>query len=584
MTVGFGQHRSVMATARRTGMDALEDIEARRKGGPNLQGEYLELVDQLPEEIRQEYRARTIELWTKVENDLAKPKPTYRRYAPSFILPTPQPAADPAPKSTSLAVPKPKPEEEPEAPPEEPVEEPAEALPEEEATQKPLKIVATTQIALPITSSAVKAVATINQKHHVIGNYGNKCVVLAWELWEINRAVMIPTFQRFEDFTHRYMNRYVWVQTKNGVDKVAAGTFWLKHPGRVTYDSVSFRPKEPGVLPGNRLNLWRGFGVVECKGSWKLMHDHIYRVLGAGDPKAGLYIIRWLAYAVQHPNVVGETVLVLQGDEGTGKGTLARAMLRIFGPHGLPVSQPKHLVGGFSGHLQHCCFLFLDEGFWAGDVQAEGRLKNLITEDTITIEPKYFTPFQVPNLLHILMSSNNDWVVPAGPHARRYAVFKVSDERMNDFAYFGALRAELDNGGLEAMLYDLLHLELGDWHPMQIYQTDALIEQKVQSLRGLDAWIEAMLQEGLLPGAFSHYPNRAYTRDLTAQAKEFDRYTNDNLVPRKLKKIFRAEPFGDGEARGWKLPSLPECRAIWERRFGGKWIWNREVKYWQHRD
>jgi hypothetical protein len=446
------------------------------------------------------------------------------------------------------------------------------------------KIVATTQIALPITSSAVKAVATINQKHHVIGNYGNKCVVLAWELWEINRNVMIPTFQRFEDFTHRYMNRYVWVQTKNGLDKVAAGTFWLKHPGRVTYDSVSFRPKEPGVLPGNRLNLWRGFGVVERKGSWKLMHDHIYRVLGAGDPKAGLYIERWLAYSVQHPDVVGETVLVLQGDEGTGKGTLARAMLKIFGPHGLPVSQPKHLVGGFSGHLQHCCFLFLDEGFWAGDVQAEGRLKNLITEDTITIEPKYFTPFQVPNLLHILMSSNNEWVVPAGPHARRYAVFKVSDERMNDFAYFGALRAELDNGGLEAMLFDLLNLDLGGWHPMQIYQTDALIEQKVQSLRGLDAWIESMLQEGLLPGAFTHYPNRALTRDLTAQAKEFDRYTNDNLVPRKLKKLFGAEPFGDGEARGWKLPNLPECRAIWERRFGGKWIWNRDVKWWQHRE
>jgi hypothetical protein len=163
-------------------------------------------------------------------------------------------------------------------------------------------------------------------------------------------------------------------------------------------------------------------------------------------------------------------------------------------------------------------------------------------------------------------------------------VFKVSDEQMNDFAYFRALRDELDNGGIEAMLFDLQSLDLGDWHPMQIYQTDALIEQKVQSLRGLDAWIESMLQEGLLPGAFNKYANRAFTRDLTAQAKEFDRYTNDNLVPRKLKKLFGAEPFGDGEARGWKLPSLPECRAIWERRFGGKWIWNRDVKSWKHRD
>ena len=27
--------------------------------------------------------------------------------------------------------------------------------------------------------------------------------------------------------------------------------------------------------------------------------------------------------------------------------------------------------------------------------------------------------FQSPNLLHIMMASNNDWVVPAGPTARR---------------------------------------------------------------------------------------------------------------------------------------------------------------------
>ena len=209
-------------------------------------------------------------------------------------------------------------------------------------------------------------------------------------------------------------------------------------------------------------------------------------------------------------------------------------MLRIFGPHGLPVTQPNHLVGGFSGHLQYCCFLFLDEAFWAGDVQAEGRLKSLITEDTITIEPKYFTPFQVPNLLHIMMSSNNDWVVPAGPHARRYAVFKVSDEHMNDFDYFSALRAELDNGGVEAMLYDLLRLDLGNWHPMQIYKTAALIEQKAHSLRGLDAWIETMLQEGSMPyGGFNGYPNRSLTKDLTEHVKLFDRYTNDSLVPRK---------------------------------------------------
>jgi Family of unknown function (DUF5906) len=554
------------------------DIEARRKGGLNLQDKYLELVEQLPKEIRREYRARTIELWSKVEDDL-KPKPTAKMInGRRYVATVPATAKEIVAAYAGREVPKPKPDEEPET---EPEEEPSEE-PEEATEAKEGQNATNTQIALPNFATAAKAVAMLNQKHHVIGNYGNRCVILSWELWEINRNVIIPTFQRFEDFKHRYMNRFVWRQTRSGMEKVAAGEFWLKHPNRITYDSIAFRPNQPQVLPDNRLNLWRGFGVFPRKGSWKLMHDHIYRVLAAGDPKAGLYITRWLAYAVQHPDLVGETVLVLQGNEGTGKGTLARAMLRIFGPHGLPVSQPKHLTGGFSGHLQHCCFLFLDEAFWAGDVQAEGRLKNLVTEDTITIEPKYFTPFQVPNLLHILMSSNNDWVVPAGPHARRYAVFKVSDERMDDFVYFSALRAELDNGGVEAMLFDLLRLDLGNWHPMQIYKTAALTEQKQRSLRGLNAWIETILQEGLLPSGLDAYPNRCYTEDLTAQAKEFDRYTNDVLVTSKLKEILKVEPFG-GTKRGWKFPPLLEARAHWSAHFGADWPWQRNISEWQVR-
>jgi putative DNA primase/helicase len=50
------------------------DIEARRKGGPNLQDKYLKLVGQLPKEVQREYWGKTIDLWSKVENDLSKPK------------------------------------------------------------------------------------------------------------------------------------------------------------------------------------------------------------------------------------------------------------------------------------------------------------------------------------------------------------------------------------------------------------------------------------------------------------------------------------------------------------------------------
>jgi hypothetical protein len=415
-------------------------------------------------------------------------------------------------------------------------------------------------------------------------------MVLSWERWEINQRVMVPSFQTFGDFQNRYKNRYVQKQTDEGVKNIPAGKFWLGAPDRVTYDKVVFEPGEPKVLEGNRLNLWRGFAVEARKGSWRLLRRHIYLVLGAGDRQAGRYIIRWLAWMLQNPNLPAEAVLAFQGEEGSGKGTLARVMLQIFGSAAMPLSDPNMLAGQFSGHLHHCVFLFVDEAFWAGDKKAEGRLKSLITEPTITIRPMYVQGFQVRNMLHIMMASNNDWMVPAGHGARRYAVFRVGDERLGDFAYFDALNGEIDGGGTEAMLHDLLRLDLGEWHPKKIYVTSALVEQKGHSLRGLDAWIEAMLQEGALPKPVVNYPNRCLSEHLADAAKEFDRYTNKSAIADKLKKVFKSPGSADGEtrmkdfnnkvARGWAFPPLDECRKIWADRNGGTWRWHREVEEW----
>jgi hypothetical protein len=440
---------------------------------------------------------------------------------------------------------------------------------------------------LPAAARGLDQVELLNQKHAVIANYGGKSVELSWERWPVNPAIMVPTFQALADFRARYMHRFAEVETDRGTEKVAAGKYWLSHPARRTYDAVVFEPGEADdeVLSGNRLNLWRGFAVTpKAGGSWRLLLRHIYRVLGAGDRQAGRYIVRWLAWTLQHPDRPAEAVLVFQGEEGAGKGTLARAMLKIFGPCGLPLSDPKHLAGSFSGHLHHCVFMFLDEAFWAGEKAAEGRLKSLVTEETVMIEPKFVQPFQVRNLLHIMMASNNDWVVPAGHGARRYAVFKVSGERVGDFAYFKELNAELEAGGIEAMLWDLLRLDLGDWHPKQIYKTAALAEQKQHSLRGLDAWIEMILQQGAVPKVCSSkYPNRCLSEDLLASAREFDRFTNKSRIARKLQDVLGATEFNNQAARGWAFPSLAECRQMWEARNGGQWQWHSDVEDWQAR-
>lgn len=77
-----------------------------------------------------------------------------------------------------------------------------------------------------------------------------------------------------------------------------------------------------------------------------------------------------------------------------------------------------------------------------------------------------------------MMASNSDWVVPASLEARRFFVLDVRDDRMDDFAYFNAIVDELDRGGYQAMLYDLLRMDLTGFNIAKFPKTAALQQQK----------------------------------------------------------------------------------------------------------
>jgi hypothetical protein len=85
-------------------------------------------------------------------------------------------------------------------------------------------------------------------------------------------------------------------------------------------------------------------------------------------------------------------------------------------------------------------------------------------------------------------ANNADWVVPAGAHERRFVVQEVANSHRQDPNWFGPIYEQLKTGGYEAMLFDLLERDLGDWHPRQIVRTAALAWQQEKSLSPLDTW------------------------------------------------------------------------------------------------
>ena len=318
-------------------------------------------------------------------------------------------------------------------------------------------------------------------------------------------------------------------------------------------------------------------GREPAPGDWSRLRQHIKEVIAAGDKEFDAYLIGWIANMFQNPGQAGQVAVAIRSDEeGVGKGTLFNAIAKIFGQHGLQISSTKHLAGNFNRHLQDCCFLFADEALWPGDKAGEGTLSRLITEPTLFIEPKGIDPYSVKNCLHVALASNQDWVVPARISGRRFAVNEASSHRVGDRTYFKALHAEMNNGGLAAMLYDLLRMDLSNFDVNAFPKTQALRQQQILSLSPFDQWWVGLLEEGKLPGVgIIGHPGRAYTYDLLQHAKEKVsglRYLTDVLLGRTLSKRGCRAWKMRGSGRGWEFPTLVEARAAWEKK-AGKWDW-----------
>jgi hypothetical protein len=399
-----------------------------------------------------------------------------------------------------------------------------------------------------------------------------------------------------DDAVRKHMNIKSIETAEGKVEKL--GDWWLKNPGRRQYDWVIFDPA-PGEPDPAVYNLWRGWAVQPKPGDWSLLKQLVRDVLCAGDQASYDYVMRWSAFMVQRPSTPAEVALVFKGRKGTGKGTFGRALKGLAGQHGRQVAQPDHFTGRFNEHLMDTILLFVDEGLWAGDKKVEGVLKNLITEPVLTFEGKNKPIIEGPNHLHILIASNEDWVIPASPDERRFAVFEADHEAAAKLpaGFFAKLNDQMNReGGRAAMLDELLKMPLGDWHPRRdIPQTGALTDQKVQGFRQdpIAFWWYRALEDGdadltrpdltkpdpYWPDAFDadSADKQSMLDNVNHQARQMGKraeYTKTALA-RFLGRVGVDVKARDRKgSKVWHVPALDEARRAFEEHVGGSLDWD----------
>lgn len=234
----------------------------------------------------------------------------------------------------------------------------------------------------------------------------------------------------------------------------------------------------------------------------------------------------------------------------------------------------SQVTGRFNSHLRHCCLLYADEANAANSKEETGALKGLISERKLACEGKGKDLIEVDNHIHLVMASNEEWAVPAGKDSRRFAVFQVSAERQRDRVYFEALTRQMREGGLAAMVHDMLAMDVAGFHPEHDRpDTDALSEQRTASLRGFERFWCDTLRSGEMPPLFStehRGGDRVFVA--TSELRDFamQKMRRDDVTVTEVGLLLGGlgyEKADSGRPRGFVAPPLPEARRLWDRKY-----------------
>ncbi|PHR23272.1 MAG: hypothetical protein COA37_07980 [Hoeflea sp.] len=399
-------------------------------------------------------------------------------------------------------------------------------------------------------------------------------------------------FVRPDSFKLMFQNRMTEVTGHDGkIKPITWANRWLSDARRRQYEGLEFYPDSAGAdgTPGY-LNLWTGFSVdPKPGGTYTVFKDHLLTNVCNGNPDTFKWLWAWFAHMVQRPRERPGTAIILSGGMGTGKTKVGEVFGSLIRTHHFVVDDPRYVTGQFNAFMAGCLFLQAEEAVWAGDKAAEGRLRGLVTSERQMIEAKGVDPIRQPNYVRLLMTSNEPWIVAAGKDERRFATFEVNARCARNVDYFAEMDAELDSGGREALLADLLAFDLSTVNLREIPKTGALLSQKQHSLDSIDAWLMARLQDGAPTRNHSKWPEYVETRLLFDDyIKESDRVgikrrSAETMFGQRLAKALpglrRRKMSVPGDADTYRrtyvyvLPSLSECRAMLDETFGQAIDW-----------
>ena len=294
-------------------------------------------------------------------------------------------------------------------------------------------------------------------------------------------------FQKFEAFNkyHAHMFHMIEVIGKDEKRKMPKKVFstqaFVEDKRTTRYDSIVFDPTEKASP--NAWNLWKGFRVNPIEGNIEPFMN-LVAALCNDDKECMDYLVNYLAHMVQIPWELPQKAVVMRGAQGIGKGTIMMTLAKLT-ENFKHLSTSDALTGSFTGHMIDAFIVFSDEAVHNGDKAAEGRMKAMITESTMTINAKGKDVISVRNYIRLFVASNEDWAVPVGEGDRRYFVLDCSPRykgQIEPGQFFHEYNTWLGEGGLEAIFFMLKNKDISQFNSRSSPKTAGRVQLLIKGL------------------------------------------------------------------------------------------------------
>jgi len=217
---------------------------------------------------------------------------------------------------------------------------------------------------------------------------------------------------------------------------------WFKDKFKRKYDKFDCYPKD-NLCPPYVYNMWEKFPVElmpdvvsdKTKKGLEWFLNHIAVMVDYNKIHAD-FVKMWIAQMFKYPE--NKSIhLIFIGLEGSGKGTFTRFFETLMGgAHRCwECTDPQeHIFGKFNDMMKKAFLVILNEADKSGSYNSNGKMKALITEPTINIQPKGKTSFVMKSCHRFMSFSNNP--DPNTKLKRRDLTFRMSDDKINNVAYF----------------------------------------------------------------------------------------------------------------------------------------------------